>query len=286
MSENATTTMTSIYFIAPHLFTKKRSPKKLPPRHRLPLSPLNESVMSTSGNDSDPQLDAQSLQYTRDDLRGRLGKDSHGETVIRRVSGRTDASDTSSSVCTCPCFESKAMTDSSFHTVSGALSVARGSEDLTQLLKDAEDRADQRLRAAEERAEDRADKLLKAAEERRVSDLRVAEDRVDKLLKAAEEHRVSDLKVAEERRVSDLKMAEERRVSDLKMAEERRISDLKVAEERRISDLKVAEEHVREAGERADRYLTSYLGIIYLSFISITAPPQAIFSDKMTSTRQ
>ena len=137
--------MTSVYFIAPHLFTKKRSSKKLPPRHRLPLSPLNETVMSTSGNDSDPQLDARSLQYTRDDLRGRLGKDSQGETVIRRVSGRTDMSDTSSSVCTCPCFETKAMTDLSFHTVSGALSVARGNEDLTQLLKDAEDRADQRL---------------------------------------------------------------------------------------------------------------------------------------------
>jgi vacuolar-type H+-ATPase subunit H len=123
------------------------------------------------------------------------------------------------------------MTDSSFHTVSGALSVARGNEDLTQLLKDAEDRADQRLRAAEERAEDRVDKLLKAAEERRVSDLRVADDRVDKLLKAAEE---------------------------------RRISDLKVAEERRISDLKVTEERVREAGERADRHLILYLGIIYV----------------------
>jgi len=197
MFENATTTMTSVYFIAPHLFTKKRSSKKLPPRHRLPLSPLNETVMSTSGNDSDPQLDARSLQYTRDDLRGRLGKDSQGETVIRRVSGRTDTSDTSSSV------------------FSGALSVARGNEDLTQLLKDAEDRADQRLRAAEERAE-----------ERRVSDLRVAEDRVDKLLKAAEE---------------------------------RRVSDLKMAEERRVSDLKVAEERLRDAGERADRHLTSYL---------------------------
>lgn len=264
MFENVTTTMTSVYFIAPHLFTKKRSSKKLPPRHRLPLSPLNETVMSTSGNDSDPQLDARSLQYTRDDLRGRLGKDSHGETVIRRVSGRTDASDTSSSVCTCPCFETKAMTNLSFHIVSGALSVARGSEDLTQLLKDADDRADQRLRAAEERAEDRADKLLKAAEERRVSDLRVAE----------------------ERRVSDLRVAEDRVDKLLKAAEEHRVSDLKVAEERRISDLKVAEERVREAGERADRYLTSYLGIIYSSFISITAPPQAIFSDKMKSTRQ
>jgi len=131
------------------------------------------------------------------------------------------------------------MTDLSFHTVSGALSVARGNEDLTQLLKDAEDRADQRLRAAEERAE-----------ERRVSDLRVAEDRVDKLLKAAEE---------------------------------RRVSDLKMAEERHISDLKVAEERLRDAGERAYRHLTPYLGI-FLIFISITAPPQAMFSDKMKLT--
>lgn len=93
--------MTSVQVIAPHLFSKKRSSR----RRRLPLSPLNQSYMSTKGNDSDPALpdDTRSLRYAEGDaeqaLMKRTGKDCRGDDVLRRVSGNTDASDSGSSVC-------------------------------------------------------------------------------------------------------------------------------------------------------------------------------------------
>ena len=93
--------MTSVQVIAPHLFSKKRSSRQ----RRLPLSPLNQSYMSTTGNDSDPQLpdDTRSLQYAQNDaeqaLMKRTRKDAYGDDVLRRVSGKTDASDSSSSMC-------------------------------------------------------------------------------------------------------------------------------------------------------------------------------------------
>ena len=61
--------------------------------------------MSITGNDSDPQLsdDTRSRQYAEDDaeraLVKRIRKDNHGDEVLRRVSGKTDTSDSGSSLC-------------------------------------------------------------------------------------------------------------------------------------------------------------------------------------------
>src|SRR5258705_7378339 len=94
--------MTSVRVIAPHLFSKKPFSRR---RRRLPLSPLNQSHMPPTGNDSDPQLsdDTRSRQYAEDDaeraLVKRIRKNSHGDEVLRRVSGKTDTSDSGSSLC-------------------------------------------------------------------------------------------------------------------------------------------------------------------------------------------
>jgi hypothetical protein len=94
--------MAAVHVIAPHLFSKRLSS-----RRRLPLSSLNKSFMATTGNDSDPELsdDTRSLQYAEQDkadaLNKKVGKDGHGDYVLRRVSGRTDASDSGSSSCAC-----------------------------------------------------------------------------------------------------------------------------------------------------------------------------------------
>jgi hypothetical protein len=80
--------------------------------------------------------------------------------------------------------------------VSGIFSGARlENENLKQLLKDVEDRAEERRLLDLKVAEERRLLDLKAAEERRLSDLKVAEERAEKLLKAAEDH----LQVSEER---------------------------------------------------------------------------------------
>jgi len=219
--------MAAVHVIAPHLFSKRLSS-----RRRLPLSSLNKSFMAPTGNDSDPELsdDTRSLQLATQDkadasiqrsMIKKIGKDGHGDYVLRRVSGRTDASDSGSSW-------------------SGGSRPVGETIDWKQLLKDAEERAEQR------RLSD-----LEAAEKRRLSDLKAAEER-------AEQRRLSDLKAAEERE----ERAEQRRLSDLEAAEKR----LQEAEERAEKRLREAEDRaekrLREAEDRTERLHLSVLGQI------------------------
>jgi len=219
--------MAAVHVIAPHLFSKRLSS-----RRRLPLSSLNKSFMATTGNESDPELsdDTRSLQLATQDkadasiqrsMIKKIGKDGHGDYVLRRVSGRTDASDSGSSW-------------------SGGSRPVGETIDWKQLLKDAEERAEQR------RLSD-----LEAAEKRRLSDLKAAEER-------AEQRRLSDLKAAEERE----ERAEQRRLSDLEAAEKR----LQEAEERAEKRLREAEDRaekrLREAEDRTERLHLSVLGQI------------------------
>jgi len=204
--------MAAVHVIAPHLFSKRLSS-----RRRLPLSSLNESFMATTGNESDPELsdDTRSLQLATQDkadasiqrsMIKKIGKDGHGDYVLRRVSGRTDASDSGSSW-------------------SGGSRPVGETIDWKQLLKDAEERAEQR------RLSD-----LEAAEKRRLSDLKAAEEREER---------------AEQRRLSDLEAAEKR----LQEAEERAEKRLREAEDR-------AEKRLREAEDRTERLHLSVLGQI------------------------
>src|ERR1700734_2542684 len=181
--------MTSVHVIAPHLFSKKRSS-----RQRLPLSPLNQSYMSTTGNNSDPHLpdDTRSLQYAQDDaeraLIKRTRKDGHGDDVLRRVSGKTDASDSGSSLCAWHDIHYiYGMLTRTFYSVSRDSSSARPEiEHLKQLLRDAEDRHLTALERAEKAAEARRACDLQAAEARRLSDLERAERRVREVEERAE----------------------------------------------------------------------------------------------------
>jgi len=222
--------MAAVHVIAPHLFSKRLSS-----RRRLPLSSLNKSFMATTGNESDPELsdDTRSLQLATQDkadasiqrsLIKKIGKDGHGDYVLRRVSGRTDASDSGSSW-------------------SGGSRPVGETIDWKQLLKDAEERAEQR------RLSD-----LEAAEKRRLSDLKAAEERQER----AEQRRLSDLKAAEERE----ERAEQRRLSDLEAAEKH----LQEAEERAEKRLREAEDRaekrLREAEDRTERLHLSVLGQI------------------------
>jgi hypothetical protein len=102
-------TNSSVFAIAPHLYPKanKRSRRRV--KHA-PLATLSLISMSSTQDDSDPPLsdDSGVLRYAQRDaeeeegreLQRRIRRDTHGEEVFRRASGKTDASDTSSSFCT------------------------------------------------------------------------------------------------------------------------------------------------------------------------------------------
>jgi hypothetical protein len=101
----------SVFAIAPHLLPRARNRSRRR-THRFFLSTLgNDILMESSGYESDPLLSDDSrvgrgAQRDKEEekdraLLARVGRDGQGEIVLRRVSGRTDDSDTSSSFCTC-----------------------------------------------------------------------------------------------------------------------------------------------------------------------------------------
>jgi hypothetical protein len=219
----------SVRAIAPHLFSKKTSSRSR--RSRLPLSTLNQSLMSdhsglTSPQSaiSDPPLpdDTRSIRFAEADAERDLCQvmrtDSRGNLVVRRASMRSDSS------CMCSHVNVLATAFSLLCSVSGS-SFSRGPGE-TDLWNDAPELQKLLASAEECRVFD-----LKIADERRVSDLKIADDRLHQLLEDAEERRISDLKIADERRVSDLKIAEDRLHWLLEKAEGHRASDQMVADD-------------------------------------------------------
>jgi len=193
--------------------------------------------MATDSNDSDPQLPDDTRLHQDDRAahqavlgEGRVTIDGGSDYALRRASGKTDSSDSSSVVSYCRPVQIMAENEVLKRQIKDA------EERRLSDWKDVEERANQRIQEAEERADRRAEQRLQDAIQR---------------LQDAEQRRLSDLKNAEERRLSDLKNAEQR----LQDAEQR----LQDAEQRRLSDLKEAERRLQDAEGRAERLLNTIL---------------------------
>ena len=207
----------SVLVIAPHLFTKKHSI-----RHCLRRSYLNRSFMADNANDdTDQYLPDETRQFTQDEqvtdqaaLReGRVSIGDRSEKSLRRSSGKTDSSGSSSAGASHYTLCDLCPADFSPVSYCRPVEIMAENDTLRCLLKDAEghcvlglkevqEQANFRIREAEQRADQRvqeADRRVREADERAEECVREADERADRRVREVDERADRHVQGAEER---------------------------------------------------------------------------------------